>query len=324
MKRRFIWVGLFIYFFLLSLLSQAVLCQDVNQGLEPAQGEQERPEFVGELFGIKVPVGNYIFIRGVLAVFGNQWGPQAKNEEGLAEQIWEQLLLSYEAHRLGITISQYELEEEVRGLLGSEKVDFDYKTDREAYSKWVKDKTNEDIELFENQLRHLLQIRKLRQEITDSVKPEVTKKEAYQEFLNERNSLSLELFQFDNEKEAKDFYQRVRRKRGLWDEEREKGDLVFQKTGLVALEFLIEIWKLPKDAVYDMMKAKLGRIYGPSPIYKGYGVFKVIEKKVAEKNTFPKFKAYYYNQIRERKRKIGYNDWFQSLRQEAKIKIYQE
>ena len=315
-------LGVFIYFFLLPVLIKPVLCQESNQELDQEKVEQARQEFVGKLFGIQVPAGNYIFVRGVLAVFGNPWGPPAKTEKALTELIWEQLLLSYEAHRLGVTISQYELDEEIKTLLRSEKVDFDYKSDKEAYSKWIRDKASEDIELFENQLKHLLQIKKLREQIMDSLHPQVTHKEAYEEFLNEHNSLSLELFQFDTQKEAKEFYKQARSKRELWDEEKEKGELIFQRTGLVALEFLIEIWKLPKDAVYDMINMREGRIYRPCAIYNGFAVFKVMGKKHADKKRFPKLKDYYYNQIRDRKKKISYNDWFQDLKQKAKIEVY--
>ena len=50
--------------------------------------------------------------------------------------------------------------------------------------------------IFENQIRHLLQIQKLRQQVMDSITPSVSLNEAKQEFRNEYNSLSLEVVEF--------------------------------------------------------------------------------------------------------------------------------
>ena len=317
---RFICVGLIVFWGLLSI-PNTVLCQEQALDLEQPDTNQQE-DFVGEFFNIKVPAGNYLFIRGVFRVFGNRWGGQPRTEKELEEQIWEQLLLSYEAHRWGITISQYELEEEIKKLLSSEKAGFDYKDDKEAYSQWVKDKTNEEVLLFENQLRHLLQIEKLRQQVMDNIQPEVSEDEAYQEFLNEYNALSLELIQFEEEEEAKKFYKKARRTRRLWDKEKEANPDKFRRPGFVSLEFLIDIWKLPKKAVYDMMKLKSGLIYGPSPIYKGYGVFRVLKKRPAEKEKFSELEQAYFKQIKEKKQMQGYSQWLQNLKQEANIKIY--
>ena len=73
-----------------------------------------------------------------------------------------------------------------------------------------------------------------------------------------------------------------------------------------------------------MLNMKIGSIYPPIPIYKGYAVFRISGKKLADKTRFSETENYYYNQIRDRKRRQGFHDWFMNLKKEAKIKIYRE
>ncbi|MDD5477086.1 MAG: peptidylprolyl isomerase [Candidatus Omnitrophica bacterium] len=287
-------------------------------GAEPAE---KKTEFAGEFFGAPVPIGNYYFVKGVIMVFGNRFGPQPQTAQELEDCVWDGLLLSYEAFRRNITVSQEEIENEIAKIIKDEKVEFDRKKDREAYAQWVKKRVNEPVELFENQIRYLIQLEKLRKEVMKSIKPEVSAEEAYQKFLNEYNTLAIELVQFDQLKDARDFYQKAEKNSRFWDKEKEKRPKDFKRPGFVALEFLMEMWKLPKDAVYKMMQMEIGRIYPPAPIYKGYGVFKVLEKRPAEETKYPQLKQSYFEKVRMKKKYEGFNNWLKDLKQSANIKI---
>ena len=186
----------------------------------------------------------------------------------------------------GITVSQEDVEEEVEKILQAEAAAFDFKSDAPAYEKWVKEKVNVSVVIFENQLRHLLQIQKLRQQVMDSITPSVSLNEAKQEFLNEYNSLSLEVVEFADLKEASGFYEKARRNPKFWDEQKDKKAKEFRRPGFVALEFLMDIWRFPKEALYKMIKLKPGSIYPPIAIYKGYGVSKVLETRLADEKEF--------------------------------------
>lgn len=316
--------------FLSPLFLNVVFAQETNQGIEKKEpGVQVKPQqeeeqkFVGEFFDTKVPIQNYYFIKGVLAVFGYRGAPQSKTPEEAEKYIWEQLLLSYEAFRRGIMIEQKEVDEEVNKMLEAERVTFDWRQDKESYEKWVKEKANEPVVLFENQLLHLLQIEKLRRTIMESIEPKVLEKEAYQEFLNEHNSLGVELVEFDARKEADKFYHEVKKNPQKWDEEKAGRPGDFKRLGSVSLEFLTDIWKFPRDAVYKMIMMKPGSFYSPLPIYKGYGVCKVLDKGLADKRQYKKLKKSYYEQIKEKKRYEGSGKWFEDFKKQAKIKIYE-
>lgn len=316
--------------FLSPIFLKVVFAQETNQGIEEkepaAQAKPQQEEgqtFFGEFFETKVPIQNYYFIKGVLAVFGYRGAPQPKTPEEAEKYVWEQLLLSYEAFRRGITVEQKEVDEEVRRILEAERVSFDWRRDKEPYEKWVKEKANEPVVLFENQLRHLLQIEKLRRTIMESIEPKVSEKEAYQEFLNEHNSLGVELVEFDARKEAEKFYREVKKNPQKWDEEKAGRPGDFKRLGSVSLEFLTDIWKFSRDAAYKMIMMKPGSPYPPLPIYKGYGVCKVLDKGLADKRQYKKLKKSYYEQIKERKRYEGLGKWFKDLQKRAKIKIYE-
>ena len=84
----------------------------------------------------------------------------------------------------------------------------------------------------------------------------------------------------------------------------------------------MNMWGLPKDAVYKMMQIEIGEFYPPVPIYKGYGVFRVLEKRPADESVYPQLKDSYYEQIKMKKKYEGLNEWVKNLKQEAMIKIY--
>lgn len=278
--------------------------------------------FVGEFFGIPVTAGNYFFVRSVLTVFGNKWGPRPQTAEDFDKYTWDQLLLSFEAFRRGIVVNREEIEEEINNIAKDEKLEFDWKQDREQYAEWVKKKTRLVPEHFENQLTHLLQLNKLRDKVLESIEPKVSNKEMYDEFLNEHNSLEVELIRFDELADAKAFYKKVRRKPKLWDQEKEKTPDEFKRPGAVSLEFLINIWGFPRDACFKMLKKRIDTIYPPTPIYKGHAVFRILAKGLADKKVYKDRKDSYYKQIEDRKKRQGYDTWFEDLKKMANIKPY--
>ncbi|MFA5356678.1 MAG: hypothetical protein WC301_04665 [Candidatus Omnitrophota bacterium] len=312
MKRRIKYILAVLAVFVMVFSCGTALCEE----------NKEEPGYTGEFLDTRVPEQNYIFVKSALTVFSNRWGPAPRTEEEREGQVWDQLLLSYEAFRRNIDVTQEEVDAEITNLLQEYKVEFDWKQDRESFESWVKEKAGEPAELFENQIRHLLQVEKLRRTIIESIQPPVTEDEAYQSFFDEYSSLSIELAQFDDKEEAEDFYRKARRKPKLWDKGKEERPDAFRKPGFVSLQFLMDIWRLPKDAVHKMLKMRKGDLYGPSPIYKGYAVFQILEARQADKKEFAKVKERYFDKVKRRKQHEGYNDWFKGFKEQANIKVY--
>lgn len=326
MRTKFPSAAILLVFLILTnqAFGQPVINETTQEQTANPQPDNKEIKFVGSFFDVQVPLENYIFIESVVAVFGTRGGPELKTPKEREDYIWEQLLLSYEAFRRGITVSQEEISDEISKMLRADKVEFDWKTNKEAYEKWVKDKTNEPTQLFANQIQHLLQIQKLYEQVMSSFQPAVSEGEARQEFLNENNSLGVEVVQFDEKKDAEEFYRRVKANPKFWQEERNKRPKDFRSTGTVSLEFLINFWKFSKDDVYKMLGIKADSLYPPSPIYKGYGVFKVLDTKPADLSLFPKLSESYYEKVRGRKRYEGLIEWIRDLKKQANIKIYEK
>lgn len=315
---------LIVWVFMTGIFTNMLLAEElvVNEGFAKEEPIKEETKNVGRFFDAEVSLENYIFVKGGLIVFGNRFGAQPQNEEELAQCIWDQLLLSYEAYRRGIVVNQDEIEKEVQKILQAEKAAFDFKKDKTSYEQWAKQKVNAAPVFFENLLYHNLQIQKLRQQILDVITPVVSEKEAKQEFLNERNSVSVELVEFEERKEAEKFYAQARKDAKFWDKEKKGKAKEFRRPGFVALEFLIDIWMFPKDAVYKMMKQKAGSVYQPIPIYNGFGVCKVLETRPADEDEFTRLRDSYYSQVRQKKKNDGFGEWFKNLKKQANIIIY--
>jgi len=285
-------------------------------------------DVAGTFFGNAVSSENYKIVLRTVLSFQTPWGGIPNNLEQVEKRVWDDLILSYEAHRRQITVEQGEIDEKITETLKGDNVVFNWKESPDEYEHWVLDTLKQPVELFENQMRHLVQVKKLQQQVRDSINPVITEEEAFAEFLNEYNSLSVELAEFDKLEEAQQFYEQVRSDPKVWEEAAKKDkesvseDRVFRRPGFVALEFLIEMWKFPKGAVFDMIEMEVGEIYPPAPIYKGYGVFKVLEIRRADDSNFSKRKESYFNQLRSRAKYEGFKDWLANLRKDADIQIY--
>jgi hypothetical protein len=433
----------------------------------------QQPELAGQFFDTPVPISNYYFAKKVVATFSAPWRGNPTTLEELEDLTWQELVLSYEVFRRNITVSEEEVFEEVDKTLKADKVEFDRKEDIEAYSAWAKDKLNGSTESFENQMEHLLQLRKLREEVIDSITPEVTEEEAKQKFLDEYNSLSVELVEVEELEEAESFYKKaikpagkhaldeliwddlilsyeaykrsvelseedsekvliiflreadinfrwqteedkfkewvndkfsvsvdvlkarinhfalidklrqsifstqapaideggryekfrlknknvpnsfdkffgkfkapkdaierlgtfkkakkvyesMKREPGFWEDSKRENPAEFRRPGFVALDFLINIWGFKRDDAYSMLKLKKNNFYKPSPIYKGYGVFKILNVRKAEEEKYKEREQYYYDRVGSIKKHKGFKDWLDQITKDANIKVFIE
>ncbi|HQP09984.1 MAG TPA: hypothetical protein PKV41_01200 [Candidatus Omnitrophota bacterium] len=287
-------------------------------------------EVAGTFFGQPVPMENYNFVLRTVLSFNSPWGGIPHNREELEKRIWDDLFLSYEAHRRGIAVTDEELEAKIAETLTGSSASFDRKKDPEAYAKWARDTIGVSVAVFENQMRHLVQVKKLQDQILAGIETPVTEEEAFQEFLNEYNSLSVELAEFEKIEDAQKFYEQAMADPLFWqqeadqDRQKEREARAFRQPGFVALEFLIEMWKFPKNAVYDMIEMKAGSIYPPQPIYKGYGVFRILEVRRADESLFSLKRESYFEQLRARKRYQGFRAWLEKQKSDADTQVYRD
>ena len=280
-------------------------------------------DFAGEFskYSTRVPSANYYFVKGAISIFGTRWGAAPTTEQELEDAVWDQLVLSYEAFRREIQAKEEDLNSEITKVLESEKVTFKWQEDKEAYGKWVKEKLNISVDTFQNFLKHLLQLEALRKKIMEEFKPSVTEDEAREEFVTEHNTLELELAQFDELQAAQKYFQTMKDPK-LWEEQNAKDPKYYKHPGFVSCEFLIFMWKIKKEDTQNMIKMDENSIYGPSPIYKGYGVFRILKKRPAVLEDFPKYKDSYMKQVESNKKYEMLKEWQKKLKEDAGIIVY--
>jgi hypothetical protein len=309
-----------IMFFLVAACMNA--SADEKKGAQGNHPVDVAQEYAGEILGVPVPYQNYYFIKAGLMIFGNKWGAPLKNDQDMENAVWEQLMLSLVAFNENITVDQDEVDREVGKTLQAGGAVFNWKTEPQKYEAWVKEKTNLTGKVFEEEIRHLLQLQHLREKIVSMSNPVVTEAEARQKFLNESNSLSVELVEVESQNEAQSLYKSLMVDKRVWDAEQKKHPEDFKRPGFVSLEFLIDLWKIPQEACYAMLKKDAGTFFPPQPIYKGYAVFKVLEKQQADESFFAKSKESYFEKVRNIKKSEGLSAWIANLRKQANIKVY--
>ena len=293
---------------------------------QPAAGQSgdniNKEDAAGEFFSVPVSMSNYKFARWAAMFFGRKWGSANKTDQEIEERTWTDLLLSYEAYQRGITISPEELDTEITNILSDNKVAFDWKKDKEAYEAWVKEKIRGPVELFKNQVEYLLQINKLRDDIIKNAKIEITDQDLKGEFDDVNNSINLDLKEFEDPAAAGEFYKDMKKEPGVWLAEKKKDDKYAKELGMVTIQFLNQIWKIPREDLYKMIKMDDNSIYPPSPIYKGYGVFRIIGKRPADPNEFAKQKEYLTKVINDKKSLQAFDNWYKEFKEKANIKIF--
>ena len=301
-----------ILIFILGIFSLSLFCI----------GEDKSPKLAGEFTSfennkpviVPVPIDNYYFAKGVISVFGTRWRGTPKTKEEIEKEVWNELLLSYEAFKREITVKKEEVKEELFKIIKEQiktqinqkykgknseedrkkiseeiekefnKIKVSFEKDRKDYKEWVKNTLGYSAELLENQVEHLLKIEKLKNQVLDSIKVKVTEEEMHQKFLDEYNSLSLELLQFDDLKKAEEFYDKVKENYDLWEEKKKENSKIFIQTELLSLKSLISEWKYPKEDVYKMLKPT-SPFYPPLLIDGKYYVSKILQVKSAFKIT---------------------------------------
>ena len=277
-------------------------------------------QLAGRIFGQPVPVNNYYFAKRVSYMFPRSW------EEGASEAdrerfIWEALILHFESFRQEITVTEEELDKRIDNVLKGQKQTFTRKSDPAEYGKWVKGTLQENIELFENQMRYLYQVDKLKDKMRTSFSVSVNEEEMKQEFLNEQNHVGGEMVTFDQKADADAFYQRYKEPKA-WDKMKDKGEQKVRPVSLMTLEAYMDLWSIPKDQIYAFHSLPLGSIGEPMPFGKQWCVYRLLDKRVGDLAEFPNRREEYVKQLTAKKQYEALKQWIEELKASAKPEIY--
>ncbi len=275
----------------------------------------------GEIFGMPVSMGNYGFAKRVAYMFPRPWGASDLPEAQRSDIIWESLILHYESFRRGITSNDEQLEKMINELLKSQELTFTRASDPAAYRKWVTETLKEDVELFENQIRYLIQIQTLRDKALEEQRPSPpTEAEMQQEFLNEKHHVGGEMVTFETKDQAQAFYDQVKEP-GRWETMKSEGKHTVRPVGLMTLEAYMDLWSIPKDQIYAFHGLEIGTVGPPMPFGKQWCVYRLLDKRTGDLKDFPKERESYVKQLESKKKYEARQHWIEQLKASAKLKV---
>ncbi len=276
-------------FFLYCFSPTVSLCAENPSSLPPA---------VGEAFGKPVLKEDFDFAYKTTGIFSVS-GKEVENEEAHRAETWHHLMFLREAERRNVQVSRQEVEKELARLLNEKNIVYGSYN----YHDFVKKNFGEDSKAFEKRIENLLKVKKLLDPIMHPPPPTITEQDAKQKFLNQYNSMLTEFVNFPTLEEANTFFKKITQKK--WDEEKAKNPKFCTPTGHISLEALIDLWQVPQEDAYRIHALELGKIAAPAKMYKGYGIFRIKEKKNADLKEYTEKKkqdyfkvleqVYYYN-----------------------------
>lgn len=273
----------------------------------------------GYIFGVPVPVGNYRFAKQVSYMFPRPWEEGASETE--REQfIWEALILHYESFRRNITVSEEELGQQIDAVLKREQQSFTRAGDPAAYAAWVTSRLNEEVPLFENQMRYVRQIDKLKDHIRGALPVTVTEEEMRQEFLNEQHHIGGEIVTFDAQAAAQAFLEQVKDPAD-WERMKQSGRQQVRPVSLMTLEAYMDLWGIPKDQLYAFHAMPVGSVGGPMPFGKQWCVYRLLEKRTGDPAEFPSQREAYFKQLKAKKQYEGLKRWIDDLTASAHLTV---
>ena len=87
----------------------------------------QEQKIAGTFFGNTVPTSNYMFVLRIVMSFQLPWGGIPNDHQQADKRVWDELILSYEAHRRQITVEQNEIDKKITETLKGSQVSFHWK-----------------------------------------------------------------------------------------------------------------------------------------------------------------------------------------------------
>lgn len=278
-------------------------------------------DVAGEMFGVTVSRSNYEFAKRVASVFSRPWGaadlPVAEREP----LIWESLMLHYLSFQRGIQATEDEVERSVNTLLADAKQPFTRSGDPEAYRRWVVETLHQDVELLENQVRYLMQIRKLKDQLLKEQIVSVSDEELQQEFLGEQHHVGGEMVVFETKDEAQVLYERVKDP-AQWEQMKAAGTPPVRPVSLMTLEAYADLWSVPRPQMEAFHALPLGAIGAPMPFGTKWCVYRLLEKRVGHLEEFPAQREAYVQQVTRKKQYEALKRRIDEMKRSANLKVY--
>lgn len=280
-----------------------------------------KSEVVGEAFGLPVSRDGFLYYYKTASIFTRSGKQEERTDDDIQQEAWQNLIFAREARNLGIEITRQEVLEEVNRLLSEKRVEYGGKD----YTVWVLNNFGENPETFEHRIEDLLTINRfLKMKLDPDVT--VTAEEMKEKFLNEYNSFESEYILFGNEKDAKEFVEKVKHDPRLWFDTYQAKKSLGQKgaswINIMSLEALIDLWKIPKEEAQRILNSKPGDFIAAKNYY-GDAAVRLLYARKADLKDYDEAKQQYYRKMLTsvKKHKIG-QDYLNDLLKRADVRDF--
>ncbi len=311
--------GVVIAGVLLAVIQCGPKPQDKKETAPPAAAPQAA-EFAGQIFDVPVPMGNYYFAKRVHSMFQTP-EEKAMTPEQMEQHIWHNLVLSFEASRRKIDVTDEEFSQWVDSVLSVLELKFTRTGNPEEYKKWVEETLKQSVELFENQMRYLATIEKLKREMVKEMQVTVTDEEMRADFLNTENHVAGEYVLFETQAEADAFYAEYHDVT-KWESYKSANPDKIKPFMMITVQAIVDLWGVPQKQIDEFHDLPIGTVGKPLPFGRQVGVFRLLDKRTGDFSGYDAKKEQLQKRVEARKKYQAAQDWIKNIDNEAKIQIW--
>jgi len=294
--------------------------QEARDADSPASAAED-PEFAGEIFGVPVPVGNYYFAKRVHDTFHHP-EEAGMNPEEKEKFVWHNLVLHFEAAKRKIEPTEVEMAQWIDSVFTALDLPIRPSENPEEYKKWVEETMKATPQLFENQMRYLATIEKIKREMVKEMQVEVSEEEMHEEYLNIENHVGGDYLIFETREEAAAFHG-AHSTPEAWEKFKEENPDKIKPFHLITLQAIIDLWSVPKDQINEFHSLSVNTVGKPLPFGNQWGVFRLLEKKEGDISNFDEGKNEEYRLRVESKKKYQARDeWVEKIYHDAQVKVF--
>lgn len=271
----------------------------------------------GRVFGKPVYFQEFNRFYRATQIFSPTEEPITDAEE-IKARTWQNVILSREAKNKKIKITDDQVRNEIYRLLENQGLE---NTTPQFYERWLKANLNETPKNFESQIREILRIQKLVENVQASIGEEPSDEEARDLFIREHRNLSLEILILTDLDEIEEISQKINEGTLSWDTIKEEQKDNIRSTGNIAMDAIINLWQISKDEAYALHAKDIDSVT-EEPIKTGqrFALAKILDKQFEDESKFDLDQ--YKQKITVRKKQQKIFEWGIQLQERAQLEDY--
>lgn|GEM_PF-2640290 len=267
----------------------------------------------GSLFGKPVTLHQYMHAleavtHDALLRYGDQYRRQL-SEDQLQDQAWERLILTAEARRQKIKITNTEVVAEIQRYPLFQRPDGQF--DQAGYQTVIQYSLGTNPRAFEEEVREDLMIRKLLEKSIGN--PTLTEDEVREGFQRREEQLRLRFLIVPTESLAKEISDAARKDPAQFDAAAADHKLPIKKSDLFKRNETVPDLGPVGANLEPALRLEPGEVSPALPTAKGWVVAQLLERQKADESKLAASRGQLEKELLDRKRLKAYLSWYQDL-----------